>query len=46
VPNFLVDVIFDCLSSDPELRPTPVEIILRLDEALPTLTPEGLMPWS
>jgi serine/threonine protein kinase len=45
VPDFLANVIVDCLSADPELRPTPVEIILQLEDGMPTLTPDGLAPW-
>ena len=46
IPAFLTNVIFDCLSRDPDLRPTPVEILLRLERGMPTLAPEGLATWS
>jgi serine/threonine protein kinase len=45
VPDFLADVIFDCLSADPDLRPTPAEILVRLEHGSPTLAPEWLAPW-
>jgi serine/threonine protein kinase len=45
VPRFLADVIFDCLSADAELRPTPAEILLRLEVGMPTLAPDRLASW-
>jgi serine/threonine protein kinase len=45
VPDFLAEVIFDCLSVDPDLRPTPAEILVRLEVGISTLAPDRLAPW-
>ena len=45
VPDFLADVIFDRLSVDPDLRPTPAEILVRLEQGSSTLAPAPTRPW-
>jgi serine/threonine protein kinase len=45
VPEFLSGVIYDCLSFDPDLRPTPAEILVRLEHGSSVLKPEWLAPW-
>jgi serine/threonine protein kinase len=45
VPDFLADVIVDCLAPDPAYRPTPVEIVVRLERGIATLAPSRLATW-
>jgi serine/threonine protein kinase len=45
VPDFLAAVIIDCLAPDPQYRPTPVEIVLRLEQGIATLAPTRLARW-
>jgi eukaryotic-like serine/threonine-protein kinase len=45
VPDYLADVVYDCLSVDPDVRPTPVEVVIRLEQGMATLSPTRLAPW-
>jgi serine/threonine protein kinase len=45
IRTFLADVIYDCLSPDPDIRPTPAEVLLRLEQGLPSIAPNLMKPW-
>lgn len=45
VPDYLAEVVYDCLAWDPDLRPTPVEVLLRLEHGMATLDPTRLASW-
>jgi serine/threonine protein kinase len=45
VPDHLAQLVYDCLSPDPRLRPTPPEIVIRIERELALLAPASMAQW-